>query len=109
MDLSTAKTILKEHNYNVIKENTNPGDCSDWYTSNARKALEDYLLDKIIGKIEADYGFTAEQFWNYFSNKFYMDYTKIPGEGTIQEWVDKAANNMASELKYNNEPPDEDD
>ena len=93
MDINEAKTILSENGY-TLNENIDVG--TDWYHSDARKALEDYMLNLIVPEVCKKCEITTEDFWKCFQNDFYMDYMLPLGPSMINDWANKAIRDMSN-------------
>ena len=71
---------------------------NDWYRSNARKELEDYMISKVVPAVCKELGnLPTEKFWKCFADDFYMDYMLPLGTGMINEWINKAVRDMYHE------------
>ena len=109
MNLNEAKQLLENSGY-IISESTKSAkndnlmnedveiSTNDWYRSNARKELEDYMISKVVPAVCKELGnLPTEKFWECFADDFYMDYMLPLGTGMINEWINKAVHDMYRE------------
>ena len=84
-------------NHNLMNEDVEVS-TADWYHSNARKELEDYMISKVVPAVCKELGnLPVEKFWDCFADDFYMDYMLPLGIGMLNEWINKAVHDMYRE------------